>query len=255
MAIKNISLPLNIDVSRFVKNDLTRTISVNLSRLSKIRPKFLLSYIGLLKERTAKRIDLSSAEAAGKRVKFSPEKFKKALRLFAVIIAVVLVVFLGSKAIKGIGNLASGENAQVKDAKARQEINKEFAFPLKNSKGEKLGEVKYLIESAELRDEVVYQGKRATAVKGRIFLVFTIKIKNDYKDSIEMDTTDYVRLSVNGNEEEWLAPDFNNDPVKVQAISTKPTRVGFTINETDKNMLITVGEIDGHKERIALSIN
>ena len=127
-----------------------------------------------------------------------------------------------------------------------------FAFPLKDNKVEKVAEVKYMIEKAELRDEIIVQGKRATAVKGRTFLIFNLKVSNEFTQSIEINTKDYVRLSVNGNEEEWLAPDIHNDPVTVQAISTKYTRVGFPINDSDTNLIIRIGEIEGEKEKIPL---
>ena len=102
-------------------------------------------------------------------------------------------------------------------------------------------------------DEIIVEGKRATTVKGRTFLIVTLKITNEYTQSIDMDTRDYVRLSVEPNQE-WQAPDIHNDPVQVQAISTKYTRLGFPINETDKNLILRVGEINGTKEEIPLTL-
>ena len=98
------------------------------------------------------------------------------------------------------------------------------------------------------------EGKGEKVVKGRIFLFFTIKISNGYTQAIEMNTKDYARLSVNGNFDEWLAPDIHNDPVEVQAISTKYTRLGFPINENDKNLVLRIGEIEGEKQEIPLEL-
>src|SRR3989344_3040507 len=131
-------------------------------------------------------------------------------------------------------------------------FNKEFLFPLKNDKGEEVAKLKYLIEKAELRDEIVVKGQRAKAIKGRTFLILNLKIANEFNQSIEIKSRDYVRLSVNGNKDEWLAPDIHNAPVEVQAISTKYTRIGFPINDTDHDLVIRVGEINGDKEEIAL---
>lgn len=173
---------------------------------------------------------------------------------FAMIAAVILlVVFLGGRLVSGLSK-PDDIRQEVAGATASKEINKEFTFPLRNGNGEEVSRLKYTIENAELRNEIVVQGQRATAVRGREFLVFTLKITNEFDQAIEIDTRDYVRLSVNENEEEWLAPDIHNDPVEVQAISTKYTRVGFPINDTDRDLVLRVGEIDGDKEKIALEL-
>ena len=69
-----------------------------------------------------------------------------------------------------------------------------------------------------------------------------------------MNTRDYVRLTVN-NGSEWLAPDIHNDPVEIQAISTKYTRIGFPISDTDKKLKLQIGEINGDKEIVDLKLS
>ena len=133
-------------------------------------------------------------------------------------------------------------------------MNKEYVFPLRNEDEEKIAEIKYFLEKVELRDEIIVKGQRATAVKGRTFLIFTLKITNEYKSDIEIDSRDYVRLSVNGNADEWLAPEIHNDPGEVQAISTKFVRLGFPINDSDSNLVLRVGEIDEEKQEFPLDI-
>ena len=96
------------------------------------------------------------------------------------------------------------------------------------------------------------KGQRARAVQGRNFLILNLKLTNQYTQAIEIKTSDYVRLSVN-NKNEFLAPDIHNDPVAVQPISTKYTRIGFPINDSDKNLMLRIGEIKGKKETIKLS--
>lgn len=170
-----------------------------------------------------------------------------------ILAVVALVVFLGGKIVKSLTR-SFDRRETVAGAKAVEDINREFAFPLKNETGEELSRIKYTVEKAELRDEIVVKGQRATAIKGREFLIITLKIVNEYEQAIEMDTRDYIRLSVNDNENEWLAPDIHNDPVEIQAISTKYTRVGFPINDSDKNLVLRIGEIGGDKEFVELSI-
>lgn len=141
---------------------------------------------------------------------------------------------------------------EIAPAKAITSINKEFTFPLKNEKGKEVSKIKYVIESAELRNEIIVKGQRARSVKGRIFLILNLKIVNDFKQKIEIQTADYIRLSVNGNKEIWLAPDTHSDPVAIQAISTKYTKIGFAINEEDKDILLKIGEINSEKQELPI---
>lgn len=174
---------------------------------------------------------------------------------FYAIIAVVLIVLVvvlvkynpfhsGSSSVAGVSKVA------IADAKSTVQLNREFKFPLKDDKGETVGEIKYNILSAELRDEIVIKGRKATAVDGRVFLVLNLKIVNDSNKNISMNTKDYVRLTINGNDSELLAPSIHNDPVVIDAISTQPTRVGFAIGENDKDIKLKVGEIKGDKTTI-----
>ena len=140
----------------------------------------------------------------------------------------------------------------ISDAKKRVTINREFQFPLKNSKGIELSKIKYTVESAELRSEILLKGKKASAVSGRIFFIVNVKITNEFNQSIEINSKDYVRVVVAGKEEELLAADINNDPVKVQPISTKYTRLGFPVNDSDKEFKVKIGEINGEKQDIEI---
>lgn len=168
--------------------------------------------------------------------------------LFGVVIGVVVLTIqmLRSQA------RSTDQRVAVRGAKASVVLNQEFLFPLKDSSGMELSKLKYVIESADLRDEIIVKGQRATAVRGRTFLILTIKIANDFNKALEVNVRDYVRLSVNNNEAELLAPDIHSDPVTIQAISTKYTRIGFPINDTDKSLTLLVGEINGNKDKVPL---
>jgi hypothetical protein len=148
---------------------------------------------------------------------------------------------------------ANDKRVDIQKPKAQQEINKDYNFPLKDQTGKEVSKFTYRIQNAELRDEIVVKGQAATAVKGRTFLIVNVKITNNFDKDISLNVKDFVRLSVNGSAEK-LAPDIHNDPVNVQAISTKYTRVGFPINDTDKNLQLQVGEISGSKDTIKLTL-
>lgn len=179
-------------------------------------------------------------------------RFKKFAPLLIIVFFVILALFVGARVVSLISR-PPDSRVEVLGAKASQTINRERFFPLRDGAGTEVSQIKFAIESAELRDEIVVKGQRATAVKGRTFLILNLKITNDFNQAIEINTRDYIRLSVNGATGERLAPDIHNDPVEVQAIATKYTRVGFPVNDSDKNLLIHFGEIGGEKEQIPLT--
>ena len=184
---------------------------------------------------------------------------KKYFSSAAILIVVIIIIFLGIKLIghsssphpQSTGSTQGG--IQVEKPIATTQINKSFDFPIRNSAGKRVGSVGYVIQSAELDKQIILQGKIATAISGRIFLVLNLKLTNNKDKGIQINTKDYVRLSVNGDKKELLAPSIYNDPVSVQPISTQFTRLGFAINETDKAYLLQVGEIDGKKETIGIN--
>lgn len=187
--------------------------------------------------------------------RFRGFSYKPYLIGLAVLVVVVILLVKFNPFSGGSSAVAGTSKTAIKDALATQTLNKEFKFPLKDEKGATLGEIKYVIENAEIRDEIVVKGKKASAVSGRTFLVLNLKITNDTNQTVSMNTKDYVRLFVNGNDNEPLSPSIHNDPVVVDAISVKPTRVGFAINEGDKQLKLKVGEIKGNKEDVVLELN
>jgi hypothetical protein len=174
------------------------------------------------------------------------------LALLLIIIGGIIVM-AGRIVIASSKPTAKDSRAVIKGPKATAVINKEFSFPLADSKGKELTRLKYIIESAEIRDEIIVKGTRATSVAGRTFLILNIKLINDYDKAIDVKARDYLRVTLNGNESELLAADIHNDPVNLQAISTKITRLGFPINDSDTNIVLKVGEITGEKESIPLT--
>lgn len=184
-------------------------------------------------------------------------KFKKNHIIGAVI---AIVIILGLVAVRNftpdatLGQI-NGSDARTEAPKplATQNLNTEFEFPLVDGEGEEVAKIKYLVESANIQDAFIYKGSMATAVKGRTFLIFNIKITNPYSETIEVNTKDYIRVKVNGSEEQ-LAPEIHNDPVEIQANSTKYARIGLPINDNDKNIVILVGELDGDKKTIKLNL-
>lgn len=186
---------------------------------------------------------------------------KKILFLGAVIILISLVAltlknaFSGNKA-RAVQNQTNKtqEDSRVAlpEAKAKVDINRTFTFPLKDQKGKEISKIDYTIINAELQNQIVSNGKNYTTVKGRTILILNLKITNQHDQSIQINSKDYIRLSLNGSPE-LLAADIHNDPVTVQATSTKYTRLGFPIADSDRNIILQVGEISGSKEAVAIN--
>ena len=205
----------------------------------------------------------TTASAPSEKISEISKKIKNIFKNSKLLLFIVLGLIVITTAYIAISNLTKSQpktvagindnKTDIQPAKSTQVLNKEFLFPLKDAKGKEISKLKYSIQSVELRDEIVIKGQKATAIKGRTFLILNLKITNDYDKSIQISARDYIRLSVN-NSSEKLAPDIHNDPVEIQAISTKFTRLGFPINDTDKNLTLQVGEIDGKKELIKLNL-
>jgi hypothetical protein len=203
------------------------------------------------RSQTKKRVSFSSLKFRNPFNKFSRKTSKKLLML--VIPALLIVVFI-TVAVQTFrqsqqSTVANAEdnNTGILDATI---LDKPFSFPLTNESGKEIGNFSYEIQQAELRNEIIVKGQRAYAADGRVFLIINLQLKNGLKQGLQINSRDYVRLSVNGNKEELLAPEIHNDPVEVQAISTKFTRVGFAVNDKDQDFVLIVGEIDGDKQEI-----
>lgn len=194
--------------------------------------------------------DYARSALTGVKTNFSRLALGALILVAVVYIARSLFFFASDGSVGG----ADDRNLDLRPPVDSTQIDKSFTFPLSDGNGEVVGEIEYKIESAEALKEIVVQGQKATAVRGRVFLIINLKITNDYSQSIEIDTKDYVRLSRNGNRADWLAPDIHNDPVQIQAISTKLTRIGFPLDDSDEDLVLRVGEINGEKEEFRLDI-
>lgn len=171
-----------------------------------------------------------------------------------VIIVVLVSIFTLKNALPANSGDKSQDDSRISlpEAKAKVDLNKNFSFPLKNQKGEEISRIDYSIIDASLQDQIISKGKSYTTIKGRTILILNLKITNQHDKAIEINSRDYIRLVV-GKSSELLAADIHNDPVMIQATSTKYTRLGFPISDADKNLKVMVGEIGGSKEEVAIN--
>lgn len=170
------------------------------------------------------------------------------LFLFASIVS-ILVLNLGKPTISQSQSSNFSQQLTIQPPITQTKISQEFVFPINNGSGEKIGQFKYIVDTVELRNQIIVKGNKLTAVKGRTFLIINLKIQNDMNKNIQINTRDYIRLIVNDNTKEKIAPDMHNDPIESQAISTKYTRIGFVVNENDKNLKLQIGEINNENKK------
>ncbi len=182
-----------------------------------------------------------------------PRNIKRSHFIYALVTVLLVISFLAGRKFAPGSSLTSSGRADAPVPIATQNLNKKFDFPLKDKDGHEVAKITYYLESANLQDAFIFQGKLAKAVKGRTFLIFNLKITNPYTKTVEINAKDYIRIKVN-NVAEQLAPEIHNDPVQIQANSTKYTRIGLPINDTDKNIVLLVGELQGQKEMVKLSL-
>ncbi len=129
------------------------------------------------------------------------------------------------------------------------DINQTFTFEAFDRNRKSLEKpIEYTITTVEKSKEIVLKSKKARAVDGKVFLIINLKLRNDNEVSSILHTREFIRLLPDG-----LAPDLHNDPVEIQAISTKETRVGFAIKETATDLKLQVGTITGEKTTIDLN--
>ncbi len=242
---------------------LTLTLpTINFSALA-VKTKVLLSNIYRpLSQNASKTVSEASSKARSFKLPNLKDKFKFNKRsikfIFPAVIGIVIIISIVSI----VRSFPDAQSRPVNDSKDVSQnalttinLDRKFAFPLKDENGKEVGKFDYIIQTSQLQSQIIVKGQRATAIDGKVFLILNLKITNNLEQTIQLNTRDYLRFIVKSNENEQLAPDIHNDPVEVQAISTKYTRVGITIDEVDAKKLIQlkVGEIGGEKQNIDLN--
>lgn len=125
---------------------------------------------------------------------------------------------------------------------ATEPIKKNFSFPLKDTAGKEVSSIKLVVQNVELRDQIIIQGKIANTTVGKNVLIANIELTNNFTKPIQINSRNYFRLKKN-NDGKLYDPKIHNDPVDVQPVSTTTTRVGFTVDDSDNDFIIRVGDV------------
>ena len=138
----------------------------------------------------------------------NPIKFHRIEKTHLLIIGAIILstaAFLAGRFLapqNSFGTLSSDDRTEAPKPIATQSINKQFEFPLNDENGKEVARIAYNVETANLQDAFIYQGKIAKAVKGRTFLIFNLKINNPYTKTVEINAKDYIRIRVNNSKDQ-----------------------------------------------------
>lgn len=132
-------------------------------------------------------------------------------------------------------------------------LNKKFEVPIRNASSKETGEkLAITITTIDRSKKILIQGKPATARDTKSFLILNLEIENSTSNQLTIRPVDFIRLQ--DEQDRSFAPDVHNEEVKAEPISIKKTRVGFVIDETQRAFKFLIGEINGEKETVEVTI-
>lgn len=174
---------------------------------------------------------------------------KKKRTLIGFLVAAIGLVIVGVAAVAAFSN-----NSLNPISKSSVDISKNFSVVARTKDGRPTdGTFPIKVTTAELTDNVLVQGKKATARNGKIFLVVYLEIENKYNVTLYNKPLDLLRLVRSDGKR--IAPSVSQGDVEVRAISVKRTNVAFVVDKGEKNFTIEIGEIKGKKEAIQIKFN
>lgn len=208
---------------------------------------------------TTKRIDLSGLGNLFKN--FPREKLKNLLTYLKrpqVAIALVTIILL-TAGILFLRGKVTEKSAQVFGSQTNftpqvsSTLNRKFEIPIRNASGKDTGtKLPITITTVDSSKKILIQGKPATARDGKVFLILNMDIDNSTSNQLSIRPVDFVRLQ--DNEGKSFAPDVHNDVVKAEPISIKRTRVGFVVDESQKQFKFLIGEIGTQAETVEVAL-
>lgn len=193
---------------------------------------------------------------------FPQEKIKNLLAIFKnrlVIIALIVTVILSGAFFILKGKLSTQsilplESQQTNFSPQNQiTINRKIEIPIRSSSGTITGEKLAInLSTIDKSNRILIQGKPATARAGKTFIILNLEIDNSTKNQLTVRPVDFIRLQ--DSQGRSFASDVHNESVKAEPVSIKRTRVGFVVDENQKNFKFLIGEITGEKQTVEVSI-
>lgn len=186
------------------------------------------------------------------------KKIKKLLTAKNLIALAVIVVVIALGAwfftrSKSNSTSANGEETFVSSGGPTAPLNKKIAFPIRDNNGKTTGtNLTVNFTNLERTSKVIYNGRPLIARESKDFIVANMEIENTTKDRLTVRPVDFIRL-VDASGRNYAA-DFQTSAIKVEPLSTKRTRTIFIVDESQKNLKFLIGEINGNRETVEVTI-
>lgn len=165
--------------------------------------------------------------------------FKKILLGLGVVLTliVLLVVF--------VKNVNIGSEKTI-------EINKSYDIVARTQERQRTdGNFNIRITNSEFADFILVQGKRATPIKGKVFMVVNMEIENPYPVALYAFPVDLFRLIREDGSK--FAPSVHQGSVQIRPEATKKSNVGFVVDPSEKKFKLEVGDINNPKETLEIN--
>ena len=107
------------------------------------------------------------------------------------------------------------------------------------------------VTQARFADSILVQSKRATPVKGKLFLVVDIEIENPHKVQLYAFPVDLFRFIREDGQK--FAPSVHQGAVLVRPEATKKSNVAFVAEPRQKKFRIEIGEVGEAKEILEIT--
>ena len=169
-----------------------------------------------------------------------------------LVIIAVLVFFPGVNPNSAVKKVAGSQTDFT--AEKQVSIGSRFEVPIRKEDGTETPDKLIMnLTTAESSKRILIQGKPATSRDGKTFILINFEVENSTSNQLTVRPVDFIRLT--DNENRTFAPDVHNNDVAVEPISIKKTRVGFVVDENQKEFKFLVGEINGPKKEVVVKFN
>lgn len=172
------------------------------------------------------------------------------LAIFLIVIAAVAFVIKGvqTSPTTFVGTSKTNFSPQVSI-----DVNRKFEVPIRDTKGDPTGaNLTIILTTMDKANRILIQGKPATARDTKAFMILNLEIENSTSDQLTIKPVDLVRLI--DSEGRSFAPDVHNNEVVAEPVSVKKTRVGFVADENQNNFKFLIGEVNGEKQVVEITI-
>lgn len=194
---------------------------------------------------------LEKSKSVGAFLKRRP-KMTIGIGLGLLVIILVLVLFPGVNPNSAVKKVAGSQTDFT--AEKQVAIGSRFEVPIRKEDGTETPDKLIInLTTADLSKRILIQGKPATSRDTKTFILINFEVENSTSNQLTVRPVDFIRLT--DNENRTFAPDVHNNDVAVEPISIKKTRVGFVVDENQKEFKFLVGEINGEKKEVVVKLN